>query len=376
MAYDFVLATPSAPVTLPPYRYFVPLILGILAHNCIFMRGEWHIRAPFVLKCHVAVFVLGVLVDLAYGSANLSNSLRTSALAMFMYASALLASMTVYRKFFHRLRGFPGPWMAGVTKLWHVYHCVDSQNHLLLDKMHQKYGQFVRTGPEEITVFHPEVLRAVDGPGNSCTKAVWYDLLLPELAVNTTRSKPEHDKRRRIWDHGFTTKALTNYEERMMSYGDALERGIADLAQKGRPVNVCAWFYWFTFDVMGEFAFARSFGMLESERWHTAVVMLRKAMRLLGPLSPVPWLAQIGFSIIPWFWVVRDWFAMLAWCRERMKERIQVTFQTSKFSVFARCMNDILGILDYSRQARRFAVVDRRLEEDEFARRGSPMAIR
>lgn len=313
MAYEFVLATSSAPVTLPPYTYFVPIILGILSHNCIFIHGEWHIRAPFVLKCHVAVFVLGVFVELAYGSANLSDSLWTSALAMFIYASALLASMTVYRKFFHRLCGFPGPWMAGVTKFWHVYHCANSQNHLLLDRMHQKYGQFVRTGPEEITVFHPEVLRAVDGPGNSCTKAVWYDLLLPELAVNTTRSKPEHDRRRRIWDHGFTTKALTNYEERMMHYGDALERGIADLAQENRPVNVSAWFYWFTFDVMGEFAFARSFGMLESERWHTAVVMLRKAMRLLGPLSPVPWLAQIGFNILPWFWVVRDWFAMLAW---------------------------------------------------------------
>ncbi|KAL8651746.1 MAG: hypothetical protein Q9210_003077 [Variospora velana] len=232
--------------------------------------------------------------------------------------------MTVYRKFFHRLRHFPGPWMAGITKFWHVYHCATSQNHLLLDRLHDEYGQFVRTGPEELTVFNPEVLRAVDGPGTSCTKAVWYDLLLPELAVNTTRSKPEHDKRRRIWDHGFTTRALAIYEERMMDYGHLLEKGISDLAQRNQPVDVCVWFYWFTFDVMGEFAFAKSFGMLQSERWHIAVVMLRKAMGLLGPLSPVPWLAQIGFNLLPWFGVIADWFAMLAWCRQRMEERIQI----------------------------------------------------
>lgn len=50
----------------------------------------------------------------------------------------------------------------------------------------------------------------------------------------------------------------------MMRYGDALERGIANTARIDEFVNVSAWFYWFTFDVMGEFAFARSFNMLES----------------------------------------------------------------------------------------------------------------
>lgn len=64
--------------------------------------------------------------------------------------------------------------------------------------------------------------------------------------------------------------------------------------------------------------------MLQNEKWHEAVMLLRRAMTLLGPLSPVPWLAQIGFSLIPGLWVVRDWNAMMAWCKERMKERIAV----------------------------------------------------
>lgn len=75
---------------------------------------------------------------------------------------------------------------------------------------------------------------------------------------------------------------------------------------------------------MGEFAFARSFEMLQNEKWHEAVILLRRAMTLLGPLSPVPWLAQIGFSLIPGLWVVRDWYTMMAWCKERMRERIAV----------------------------------------------------
>ena len=64
-------------------------------------------------------------------------------------------------------------------------------------------------GPNELTIFNPEVFAAMDGPGNVCKKAVWYDFLLPEVAVNTTRDIPMHDRRRRIWDRGFTTKGLS-----------------------------------------------------------------------------------------------------------------------------------------------------------------------
>lgn len=61
-------------------------------------------------------------------------------------------------------------------------------------------------GPTEITVFAPEVKWAVDGPTNQCNKAVWYDILLPLIALNTTRSKKEHDQRRRTWDRAFTLR--------------------------------------------------------------------------------------------------------------------------------------------------------------------------
>ncbi len=87
----------------------------------------------------------------------------------------------------------------------------------LVSKLEQKGLDHVRltlgiswntSGPTEVTIFCPEILSSVDGPGNKCTKAVWYDFLLPEVAMNTTRDKKEHDQRRRIWDHGFTSKCV------------------------------------------------------------------------------------------------------------------------------------------------------------------------
>lgn len=78
---------------------------------------------------------------------------------------------------------------------------------------------------------------------------------------------------------------------------------------------------------MGDFAFARSFDMLRDEQWHHVVIMLRRAMSLLGPLSPVPWLAQIGFNFLPGLWVVKDWNSMISWCRTRMTDRINVNIK-------------------------------------------------
>ncbi len=115
--------------------------------------------------------------------------------------------------------------------------------------------------------------------------------------------------------------ALQNYQDRITTYGEQLERHIA--ASTGEPVDVSTWFYFFSFDVMGDFAFAKSFNMLRDEKWHYAVIMLRKALTLLGPLSPVPWLAQLAFSF-PKIPIVRDWKRMVSWSAERMGERIEV----------------------------------------------------
>jgi tryprostatin B 6-hydroxylase len=93
---------------------------------------------------------------------------------------------------------------------------------------------------------------------------------------------------------------------------------------KGSPVPISTYIYWFSFDIMGLFAFSRSFDMLRSEHWHYSIRNLRKAMTLLGPFSCVPWAAQIGFWLLKGYWVVHDWHTMIAWCANQMQLRLDV----------------------------------------------------
>ena len=116
---------------------------------------------------------------------------------------------------------------------------------------------------------------------------------------------------------------MAGYEARMVDIAHQLERIIA--AAAGKPVDASTWFYFFSFDVMGDLAFARSFRMLHDRQWHHAIVLLRGGLALLGPLSPVPWLARIFFSI-PGIPIVKDWKKMRTWSMNLMTERIAVSF--------------------------------------------------
>lgn len=340
------------------FCYPIVAVGGVLSHVYVFINGEWHLQAPvlFQLFCVLASLLVGLGV-LAQPGSSLGGA-QVALKVVLIYLSALFSSICVYRLLFHQLRRFPGPKLAAVTKLWHVFQNVPARNHIYLDDLYKRYGTFIRTGrldklsalrvltassgPNELTIVHPDALHVMNCVGSKCEKAVWYDLLLPDLSVNTTRNKVLHDSRRREWDQGFRSKgecrkivalmsflltdivALEGYYSTIVQYANYLRDQFANRSDRNEPINVSDWFYWFSFDIMGEFAFSRSFNMIQHERWHSVIIMLRKALRLLGTVSPAPWLAIIGFSLFPNTWVVGDWHRMLQWCRNCMTERLEV----------------------------------------------------
>lgn len=114
---------------------------------------------------------------------------------------------------------------------------------------------------------------------------------------------------------------MNSYETFVLEYADQLEQVIRSAGRD--PVDVTIVFNLFAFDMMGEFAFSKSFGMLKTLQFEKGVKLLRKGVALLGPLSSVPWLARLAFSfpIIPW---VRDWNSMMKWAHDCMQERMNV----------------------------------------------------
>ena len=134
------------------YLYTLTSFAGISAHQFLFKHGEWHMKAPLLVRLYIAVTFLTTIF--AISPQGTQVGIRRTTFANITFLVSLFSSIGIYRVFFHRLRRFPGPFLARVSKLWHVWKCVKSrsQNHIVLDELHKQYGDFVRTGEFGLTL--------------------------------------------------------------------------------------------------------------------------------------------------------------------------------------------------------------------------------
>ena len=128
--------------------YGIGILSGIFIHHGVFIAGEWHVQAPQIVMLHSPLYVFCPIIASIFQSSALDKVFKTLQNWSYGYLLGLASSILLYRSLFHPLvkNGFPGPWYARITKLWHVWACRHSKNHLVLDALRAKYGSFVRTG--------------------------------------------------------------------------------------------------------------------------------------------------------------------------------------------------------------------------------------
>lgn len=129
------------------------LLLGLGSHLAYFKHGEHHLQGPRLAALAISSPVL-LLLGLCFRS-NLSLQTSFVATASFFacFYAALLASMGVYRFAFHPLARFPGPRLARLSKLYHVYMCSRENNYVVLARLHEQYGPVVRVGKSSPSSF-------------------------------------------------------------------------------------------------------------------------------------------------------------------------------------------------------------------------------
>ena len=134
----------------------VAIAVGIALHRFFFIRGEHHLWAPtYVRLVCAAVFI--TLVSRARWGYTQAIGETMSLVVMFLYG--LFMSIAIYRLAFHPLRKFRGPFTFKISKLWHVLRVLPSQqNYLILERLHMKYGDFVRTGESRMSICCRHVL--------------------------------------------------------------------------------------------------------------------------------------------------------------------------------------------------------------------------
>lgn len=83
-------------------------------------------------------------------------------------------------------------------------------------KLHQKHGDFVRIGPNHLSINNPSAVAEVYGHKTCFIKSPFYDAFLQvRPVVFNARDVHEHSRKRRYINPAFSARALSDFEPNM-----------------------------------------------------------------------------------------------------------------------------------------------------------------
>ena len=114
------------------------------------------LRTRFLLK--KKSFVMEVMSSRDAILGTIGSSLPV---VSFVISVALLLGVFQLWRTWWRLRHIPGPFPASITNFQRVRWVTTKRAHLILQDMHEKYGEVVRIGPNTVAFSNPEAIPTV-----------------------------------------------------------------------------------------------------------------------------------------------------------------------------------------------------------------------
>ncbi|CCO37271.1 Benzoate 4-monooxygenase [Rhizoctonia solani AG-1 IB] len=162
-------------------------------------------------------------------------------------------------------RRFSGPWLGSLTNWW-LSRDFSSGHHCdTLVQLHEKYGKFVRIGPNHISISDPDALEAVYGHSNGLLKSDFYDAFNPgsERDAFNVRDRADHTVKHKRIANIFSPQNILAFEPRSL-------KGISGFnwkAEDNRAVINCPpQFSYLNFDIISDLALGVAFGMIDRQQ--------------------------------------------------------------------------------------------------------------
>lgn len=177
------------------------------------------------------------------------------------------------------LAKIPGPKLYALTDWFYLYYLLRGEWPAKLKTLHEKYGPTVRYSPDEISSILPETWKTVYGHKTRSDRNFEKDPLFlspPANGVNSVLRADNNDHRRmrRVLAHAFSEKALRGQEDIIKTYVDLFVSRLAEKAAGEEHIDIMRWFNLTTFDLIGDLAFGKPFGCLESGNYDPWINML------------------------------------------------------------------------------------------------------
>ncbi|KAL2852325.1 cytochrome P450 [Aspergillus pseudodeflectus] len=218
----------------------------------------------------------------------------------------LTAGLVRLLRSYLRLRQFPGPFVAGPTKLWMIRSTLYGRMHLDIAEACKTYGHLVRIGPNDLVTDDPEIIRRMSAVRSPYTRSDWYNATAFSHKLNHVfceRDEQRHIDLRNKLIPGYSGKENLHLEqsvnEQLISLFKLIRNEYTSSVGEFRAVDFARLCQFLTLDVISAVAFGEAMGFLEHNEdlhgyianqtamlpifeWFSTLPILEKVVRLPG----------------------------------------------------------------------------------------------
>ncbi|OCK78621.1 pisatin demethylase [Lepidopterella palustris CBS 459.81] len=211
----------------------------------------------------------------------------------------LISSILAYllsNKYSRGLSKYPGHWLAAYTNWWRLLDVLGWKHEWTTLRLHRKYGDIVRLGPNVLSFGDPKSIKAIYGLNKGMNKSDFYPV--QQAVANgrrlqslfSTTDEDYHARYRRCINSAFAMSSLVSYEplvdSAMNVFLDQTQRLFADT---GNSCNFNQWLQFFAADVIGHLTWSRRLGFMEKNEDVDGIIrFLGRFLSYAGPIGQMP----------------------------------------------------------------------------------------
>ncbi|KAL4897271.1 cytochrome P450 [Aspergillus ambiguus] len=258
--------------------------------------------------------------------------------SIFDFCSQHILALTVLGLVYHLTRNYftpgassvPGPFLAKLSNLWRFVDVARARPEVTQYKLHQRYGDYVRLGPNVVSVRNPDAVKTIYGINKGYRKTDFYRVQQqlakgkPTPTLFTTLDEDFHAAIKRPVSSAYSMSTLTEFEPFVDSTIQSLFVQLDRFVSERKVCDIAIWLQYYAFDVIGHLTFSKAFGFLEQGKDVDGIIgSLEKTLDYAGKIGQMPWLDYV-FVKNPLKQLIQGGAttAVARFARDRMSERL------------------------------------------------------
>ncbi|KAI1073369.1 cytochrome P450 [Whalleya microplaca] len=184
-------------------------------------------------------------------------------------AFIVILVFSIRRRYFLPISHIPGPFLASFTRLWHIRQIMIGDQNMKLVELHEKHGHFVRIAPNEVSVSHPNGVKALYLAPLS--KGDWYGIFVfPDwrfpAAISIRDPKQKVEFMKHLSYAGFLLHNVIQYQDIIDENIGKLLGWMDRYSKIKEPMDLDKFFTYVAFDITGDVTFSKPFGFIDEGR--------------------------------------------------------------------------------------------------------------